>query len=108
VALVDRLRVEQALGATSSTTRSSTAPDRHDHRGRYTRASSCTCSTRGLVSRRTSATTRFKAFTRATPSGNGSGLGLAIVETVARAHDGAAGAKVRPDGGADVWIRLPL
>ena len=50
----------------------------------------------------------FKAFTRATPSGNGSGLGLAIVETIARAHDGAAGAKVRPDGGADVWIRLPL
>jgi signal transduction histidine kinase len=50
----------------------------------------------------------FKAFTRATPSGNGSGLGLAIVETIARAHDGTAGARVRPDGGADVWIRLPL
>jgi signal transduction histidine kinase len=50
----------------------------------------------------------FKAFTRATPSGNGSGLGLAIVETIARAHDGTAGAMVRPDGGADVWIRLPL
>ncbi len=50
----------------------------------------------------------FKAFTRATPSGNGSGLGLAIVETIARAHDGAAGAKVRPAGGADVWISLPL
>jgi heavy metal sensor kinase len=50
----------------------------------------------------------FKAFTRATPSGNGSGLGLAIVETIARAHDGTVGAKVRPDGGADVWIRLPL
>src|SRR5204862_396667 len=30
----------------------------------------------------------FKAFTRATPSGNGSGLGLAIVETSARAHEG--------------------
>jgi two-component system OmpR family sensor kinase len=50
----------------------------------------------------------FKAFTRATPSGNGSGLGLAIVETIARAHDGSAGAKARPDGGADVWIKLPL
>ncbi len=50
----------------------------------------------------------FKAFTRATPSGNGSGLGLAIVETIARAHDGTAGATIRPDGGADVWIRLPL
>jgi signal transduction histidine kinase len=50
----------------------------------------------------------FKAFTRATPSGHGSGLGLAIVETIAHAHDGAAGAKIGPDGGADVWIRLPL
>jgi signal transduction histidine kinase len=50
----------------------------------------------------------FKAFTRATPSGNGSGLGLAIVETIARAHDGAAGEEIRPDGGADFWIRLPL
>jgi len=50
----------------------------------------------------------FKAFTRATPSGNGSGLGLAIVETIARAHEGSAGAKLRPDRGADVWIRLPL
>jgi two-component system OmpR family sensor kinase len=50
----------------------------------------------------------FKAFTRATPAGNGSGLGLAIVETIVRAHEGSAGAKLRPDGGADVWIRLPL
>jgi two-component system OmpR family sensor kinase len=50
----------------------------------------------------------FKAFTRASSAGNGSGLGLAIVETIARAHDGSAGAKLRPDGGADVWIRLPL
>ncbi len=50
----------------------------------------------------------FKAFTRGSPSGNGSGLGLAIVETIARAHEGSVGAKLRPDGGADVWIRLPL
>jgi heavy metal sensor kinase len=50
----------------------------------------------------------FKAFTRAAPSGNGSGLGLAIVETIVRAHDGSAGAKLRARGGADVWISLPL
>jgi two-component system, OmpR family, sensor kinase len=50
----------------------------------------------------------FKPFSRATPSGDGSGLGLAIVDTIARAHDGSADAKLRPDGGADVWIRLPL
>ena len=50
----------------------------------------------------------FKAFSRATPSGDGSGLGLAIVETIARAHDGSAGASLGRDGGADVWIRLPV
>jgi signal transduction histidine kinase len=50
----------------------------------------------------------FKPFSRAAPAGDGTGLGLAIVETIARAHDGTVGAKVRPDGGADVWIRLPL
>jgi signal transduction histidine kinase len=50
----------------------------------------------------------FKPFSRAAPSGDGSGLGLAIVETIARAHEGTVGTKVRPDGGADVWIRLPL
>jgi two-component system, OmpR family, sensor kinase len=50
----------------------------------------------------------FKPFSRAAPAGDGSGLGLAIVETIARAHEGTVGAKVRPDGGADVWIRLPL
>jgi heavy metal sensor kinase len=50
----------------------------------------------------------FKPFSRAAPAGDGSGLGLAIVETIARAHEGTVGAKLRPDGGADVWIRLPL
>ena len=50
----------------------------------------------------------FKPFSRAAPAGEGSGLGLAIVETIARAHEGTVGAYVRPDGGADVWIRLPL
>ena len=40
-------------------------------------------------------------------SGNGSGLGLSIVELVARAHGGAAGARNRPGGGADVWLSVP-
>jgi two-component system, OmpR family, sensor kinase len=40
-------------------------------------------------------------------SGNGSGLGLSIVELVARAHGGAAGARNRAGGGADVWLSLP-
>jgi two-component system, OmpR family, sensor kinase len=37
----------------------------------------------------------------------GTGLGLAIVAAVARAHGGSAGARNRPDGGADVWLALP-
>jgi two-component system OmpR family sensor kinase len=40
-------------------------------------------------------------------SGKGSGLGLAIVAAIARAHDGEAGARNRPEGGADVWLVLP-
>jgi two-component system, OmpR family, sensor kinase len=53
----------------------------------------------------------FERFARgrdARASGSGSGLGLAIVEAIARAHGGEAGARNRPQGGADVWIALPL
>jgi signal transduction histidine kinase len=50
----------------------------------------------------------FKPFSRASPSGEGSGLGLAIVQAIARAHEGSVGATLGRDGGADVWIRLPL
>jgi heavy metal sensor kinase len=52
----------------------------------------------------------FDRFSRADEvrGGSGSGLGLAIVDTVARAHRGAAHAANRPEGGADVWISLPL
>ena len=108
VAKVDRLRVEQALGnlvdnafrhgrgpitLTTATHNSSVelhvldqgpgfAPEFREH--------------------------AFKPFSRATPSGDGSGLGLAIVETIARAHHGSVGAALGRDGGADVWIRLPL
>ena len=108
VARVDRLRVEQALG--------NLVDNAFEHgRGRITITAGQSNSSAELhvldegpglpPEFRDQA---FKAFTRAAPSGNGSGLGLAIVETIARAHDGTAGAKVRPVGGADVWIRLPL
>jgi len=50
----------------------------------------------------------FKPFSRASASGEGSGLGLAIVRAIARAHEGSVGAGLGRDGGADVWIRLPL
>jgi signal transduction histidine kinase len=51
----------------------------------------------------------FERFSR--PPGaraGGSGLGLAIVATVAEAHGGVAHAVNRPDGGADVWLVIPL
>jgi heavy metal sensor kinase len=50
----------------------------------------------------------FERFSRADPArAEGSGLGLAIVETIARAHGGAAHAANRAGGGADVWLELP-
>jgi signal transduction histidine kinase len=51
----------------------------------------------------------FERFTRAdTARGRGgAGLGLAIVAAIARGHGGAAHARNRPEGGADVWIDLP-
>jgi two-component system OmpR family sensor kinase len=51
----------------------------------------------------------FERFTRADPARGrgGTGLGLAIVDVIARAHGGAAGARNRSGGGADVWISLP-
>ena len=52
----------------------------------------------------------FERFTRADAARTrgGSGLGLAIVQVIADAHGGAARAANHPDGGADVWIELPL
>jgi two-component system, OmpR family, sensor kinase len=51
----------------------------------------------------------FERFSRADGrAGEGTGLGLAIVETIAHAHGGRAGAATRADGGADVWLSLPL
>jgi two-component system, OmpR family, sensor kinase len=52
----------------------------------------------------------FERFSRADEArtGPGSGLGLAIVQVIARAHGGEAGAATRPDGGADVWLAIPL
>ena len=51
----------------------------------------------------------FERFSRAdTALGRGGvGLGLAIVDAIARAHDGAAGAGNRAQGGGNVWITLP-
>jgi heavy metal sensor kinase len=51
----------------------------------------------------------FERFTRADPARTrgGAGLGLAIVAAIATAHGGTVGARNRPEGGADVWIRLP-
>lgn len=53
--------------------------------------------------------TAFERFTRADPARarGGAGLGLAIVAAIATAHGGTVGARNRPAGGADVWVRLP-
>ncbi len=52
----------------------------------------------------------FDRFTRADPARTrgGSGLGLSIVQVIARAHGGEARAANHPDGGADVWLELPV
>jgi len=51
----------------------------------------------------------FERFSRAPGvRDGGSGLGLAIVATVAEAHGGTAVAASRPEGGADVWLAIPL
>jgi heavy metal sensor kinase len=52
----------------------------------------------------------FERFSRGDDvrSTSGSGLGLAIVSAVALAHGGTAHAANRSDGGADVWMVLPL
>jgi signal transduction histidine kinase len=52
----------------------------------------------------------FERFSRpqVARSGGGTGLGLSIVEAIARAHGGSAHAANGRDGGADIWIVLPV
>jgi signal transduction histidine kinase len=52
----------------------------------------------------------FDRFSRADEARGrgGTGLGLSIVDLIARAHGFEAGLRNRADGGADVWLALPL
>jgi two-component system OmpR family sensor kinase len=52
----------------------------------------------------------FDRFTQAdrARSRDGAGLGLSIVSAIAAAHGGTAHASNLAEGGADVWIRLPI
>ena len=52
----------------------------------------------------------LERFVRQSPGRDrsGTGLGLAIAAAIAEAHGGEVGLRNRPEGGADVWLRLPL
>jgi len=52
----------------------------------------------------------LERFVRQSPGRDrsGTGLGLAIAAAIAKAHGGEVGLRNRPEGGADVWLRLPL
>jgi heavy metal sensor kinase len=52
----------------------------------------------------------FERFSRADGGRGrgGTGLGLAIVQAIAHAHQGEALAANLPDGGADVWVTIPV
>jgi heavy metal sensor kinase len=52
----------------------------------------------------------FDPFTRAADgrAGDGSGLGLTIAAAIADAHGGSIEAENRVEGGADVWLSLPV
>ena len=107
---VDRPRVEQALGnMVDNALRHGggvveLAAERHDGRVELHVRDAGEGFPRAFVA------AAFERFSRAdvARSSGGAGLGLAIVQAIAAAHGGEAHARNRPEGGADVWLALPL
>ena len=110
VLTADRLRLEQAIGNLVDNAIRHGAGDITIHARAENGAAELHVTDEGPGFERGFIDHAFERFTRADDAreGQGSGLGLAIVETIARAHRGKTGTANRPDGGADVWIALPL
>ena len=106
----DRLRLDQAIGNMVDNAlrygagRINLTTTRNGERSRSM------CSTAGQGFSEELLGRAFERFSRGSAGSRdgGSGLGLAIVRTVAKAHGGEAHVANRDDGGADVWLSLPL
>ena len=107
--VVDRLRLEQALGNLVDNALRHGAGEIRIEIERSPDVVELRVSDEGSGFPQTFLPRAFDRFARADEArgGGSTGLGLAIVDAVARAHGGEAGARNQPGGGAVVWLTLP-